>query len=317
MYRKFISMKTNKVFMAFSKGKESTEGTSVKVYQGVAPVFVLSVNPTKAELEKLYDREIENSPEYLTETEVGQEGNKHTVPQVRIDFIVQTDPEKCNGIVMKTKVSFFLTKEVRYNRDGTKVQVINKYGETTWLPIENAKAGTIPESLSWFEPADFRPAYIGEEDLTGFIKAYLNIPNKSYRKKNGEVVELKDKSEAEARLDKIQDYFKGDFSELKDVIALQPKNKVKGLFGAKTTDDGKVYQAVYTQKFLKNNVTDYSKLDEEMQERKANGAYPNVEFSVCDLKEYTVEATNFESNEGDAFDSMVASTSSPSPWFNK
>lgn len=309
-------MKTNKLFMAFATGKESTEGSVVKRYIGVGPVFVLGVNPNKAELEKLYGIELENAPEYLTETEIGQEGDKHKVPQVRIDFIVQTDPEKCGGIDMKTKVSFFLAKEVRYNRDGSKVQVINKYGETTWLPIENAKAGTVPETLSWFEPADFRPALIGEEELTGFIKAYLNIPNKSYRKKNGEVVEIPNKADAEARLDKVQDYFKGDFSELRNVIALQPKNKVKCMFGVKTNDEGKQYQAVYTQKFLKNNVTDYSKLDEEMQERKANGAYPSTEFSVCDLKEYVVESTSFDNTAGDMpFD--APNEGAPSPWFDK
>ena len=309
--------KTNKLFMAFATGKESTEGVAVKRYIGVAPVYVLAVNPNKAELEKIYNTDLENAPEYVGEAEIGQEGNKKKVSQVRLDFIVQTDPEKCNGIEMKTKVSFFIKKEWRYNRDETKVQVINKYGETTWLPIENAKNGTVPESLSWFEAADFRPAYIGEEELTAFIKAYLNIPNKSYRKKDGTVVELKDKSEAEARLDKIADYFKGDFSELRNVIALQPKNKVKCMFGVRTTDENKQYQAVYTQKFLKNNVTDYSKLDEELQERKANGAYPDTEFSICDLKEYSVESTEFATTTEDDGDLPFAGSESSSPWFNK
>jgi hypothetical protein len=217
---------------------------------------------------------------------------------------------------MMSKVSFFLKRDARYNRDATKIQVINKYGETTWLPVENAKAGTVPENLSWFEPADFRPAYIGEEELTNFIKAYLNIPNKSYRKKDGTVVDIKDKSEAEARLDNIENYFKGDFSELRNVIALQPKNKVKCMFGVKTTDENKQYQAVYTQKFLKNNVTDYSKLDEELQERKANGAYPDTEFSVCDLKEYGVEATNFSEVTNSDSDMPFVEGGSSSPWFN-
>lgn len=305
--------KTNKLFMAFASGKESTEGSSRKLYTGVGPVFVLAVNPNKAELEKLYEIELEKAPEYITETEIGQEGSKYKVPQVRIDFIVQADPEKCNGIDMKTKVSFFIAKEVRYKRDGSKVQVINKYGETTWIPVEDAKNGVIPESLSWFEPADFRPALIGEEELTSFIKTYLNIPNKSFRKKNGEVVEIPNKADAEARLDKIQDYFKGDFSELRNVIALQPKNKVKCLFGVKTTEDNKQYQAVYTQNFLKNNVTDYSKLDEEVQERKANGAYPSTEFFIGDLKEYKVEPTDFT----DSTVEDLPSGETASPWFNK
>lgn len=300
-------------FMAFSKGAESKDASIVKRYIGVAPVFVLSVNPSKSELEEIYGIELENTPEYIGETEVGQEGDRYKAPQVRLDFIVQTDAERTKGIDMKTKISFFLVKEVRYNRDGSKVQVINKYGETTWLSIEDAKAGRVPENLSWFEPADFRPAFIGEEELTGFIKAYLNIPNKSYRKKNGEVVELKDKSEAEARLDKIQDYFNGDFSELREVIALQPKNKVKCMFGVRTTDDNKQYQAVYTQKFLKNNITDYSRLDEELQERKAAGAYPTTEFSTCELKEYVIEPTDFSTN----IENNSSTEDISSPWFDK
>lgn len=307
---------TNKIFMAFATGSESTEGNVVKKYTGVGSVSVLAVNPDKETLEKLYNTTINDDPSYLSEVEVGPEGDKYTVPQVRIDFIVQTDPEKCNGIDMKTKIPFFITKEVRYNRDRSKVQVINKYGETTWLPIENAKSGTVPANLSWFEPADFRPAYIGEEDLTGFLKAYLNIPNKSYRKSNGEVVELPNKADAEARLDKIENYFKGDYSELREAISLQPKNRVKGLFGVRTTEDGKQYQAVYVQKFLKNSVTDYSKLDAELQDRKAAGAYPTTEFEVCDLKEYTIEPTDFNNNTTQTespFDMPVQS----SPWFDK
>ena len=90
------------------------------------------------------------------------------------------------------------------------------------------------------------------------------------------------------------------------------------MFGVRTTDDNKQYQAVYTQKFLKNNVTDYSKLDEELQERKVAGAYPTTEFSVCDLKEYTVESTDFSDNTSNGdLPSDVSSTGAPSPWFNK
>lgn len=299
--------------MAISKGRESVE-TVVKRYIGVAPVYVLAVNPNKAELEKIYNVSIENEPEYLGEAELS-DGTK--VPQVRIDFIVRTDPDKC-GIEMTTKIPFYIRKSARTNKEGTKVQVINKYGETAWPTIEEAKAGKMPENLSWFEPADIRPAFVGEEDLTKFIKAYLNIPNKSYRNKDGKVIELQDKSEAEVRLDHIPDYFTGDFSELKTVVTLQPKNKVKCMFGVRTTDEGKQYQAVYTQRFLKNGVNDYSLLDAEYQERKSNGGYPNTEFMICDLKEYMVEATDFSANDESTdlpFD--TPSDSATSPWFGK
>ena len=100
--------KTNFAFMAFAAGKVSTEGNAVKRYVGVAPVFVLSVNPSKAELEKLYNTQLENDPEYLGEVEVGED--KHKVQNVRLDFIVKTDAEKCGGIEFITKVAFFLRK---------------------------------------------------------------------------------------------------------------------------------------------------------------------------------------------------------------
>ena len=301
--------------MAFATGKESTEGGVVKRYVGVAPVFVVAVNPDKKTLESIYNTNLDKTPEYIGERAVGLEGNKTKVPQVRLDFIVKTDSEKC-GIEMISKVSFFLAKEPRYNKDRSKVQVINKYGETTWLSLEDAKAKRVPDNLSWFEPADFRPAYTGEEEVTAFIKAYLNIPNKSYRKANGEVVELADKSEAEARLDNIEKYFKGDFSELNAVIALQPKNKVKCLFGVKSVNE-KQYQDVFLQKFLKNNVSDYSKLEAEVMDRKNNGSYPSTEFfvnnKIVDIQEYSVDATNLDAKP---VDDDLPFGDNGTPWFN-
>lgn len=302
----------NAVFMAFAQGSESKEVVR-KLYIGIAPVFVLAVNPSKEETEKLYNTELDEAPNYLSEAEVGPEGNKTKVPQARIDFVVKSDPEKCNGIEMLTRVTFFLSKAYRYNKDNTKVEVINRYGETTYLPIGAVK-GTepIPDNMKWYDTSDMRPAYIGEAELTDFIKKYLNIPNKSFTNpKTKEVKFIANLADAEARLDKIENYFKGDFTELKNIIKLQPNNRVKGMFGVRTTDDNKQYQAVYTQKFLKLNVTDYSKLDEEMQNRKAAGAYPTTEFSIEPLHEYNVAATDFNSPENDPLGVGSAPTSIP------
>jgi hypothetical protein len=97
-----------------------------------------------------------------------------------------------------------------------------------------------------------------------------------------------------ARLDNIAKYFTGDFSELREVVNLQPNNKVKILFGVKTNDDGKQYQAVYP-KVLHANAKDTSvaKLDAEIQKRKNNGALSTTEFTFGEFKEYTVEPTTF------------------------
>lgn len=305
--------KTNFAFMAFAKGNESTEGSTVKRYQGVGSVFVLAVNPNKVELEKLYNTQLENGPEYIGEVEVGDEDSKHKVQNVRLDFIVKTDPEKCGGIEFVTKVPFFIRNECRYNRDKTKVQVIDKYGRTAWVTLEQAKAHEIPVYKNG--PAnldkDYRPCFHGEEELTNFLKAYLNIPN-VMKYVNNTWVMVDKPEDCEARLESIPEYFKGNFKELKDALSLQPTNKVKVLFGVRTTDDNKQYQAVYTQMFLKNNITDYSKLDADLQDRKAAGAYPTTEFVVGDLREYNVEATNF--NTQASGDMPFPADSGSSPW---
>lgn len=308
-------MNKNKIgytFMAFAKGVESKEGNKIARYTGIAPVFILAVNPNKAELEKLYNTQLENNPEYLSEIEVGED--KHKVQNVRLDFIVKTDAEKCNGIEFTTKVAFFIRKEYRYNRDQTKVQVIDKYGRTAWVTVEQAKAHEIPVYKNG--PAnidkDYRPAYHGEEELTNFIKVYLNIPN-VMKYVNNTWIMVDNPQECEARLENIAEYFKGNFKELRDVIALQPNNKVKVLFGVRTTDDNKQYQVVYNQMFLKNTITDYSKLDVDLQERKAAGAYPTTEFTVGDLKEYNVEATNF-SDPASGTDMPFVLADSVTPW---
>ena len=142
-------MKKNnaKVFMAFASGSESKEHVR-KLYIGIAPVFVTAVNPNKALLSKFYNFDVEEEPTYISEAEVGPDGNKVKVPQVRIVFLVLSDPAKCNGIEMRKSITFFIKKAIRYNRDATKVQVIDKYGQTAWPTIEEAKIHAIPQYAS-------------------------------------------------------------------------------------------------------------------------------------------------------------------------
>ena len=278
--------RTNKLFMAVAKGR-STDTAEYKRYIGVAPVFINAVNPTKKELEGFYNTTIDNEPKYLGEVEV----NDKKIPNVRIDFIVTTD-ETVVGTALRTKISFFIRNEYRYNRDRTKVQVIDKYGRTAWVTIEQAKNHEIPTYSNG--PAnldkDYRPLYYGEEQLTEFIRAYLGIlPVMKYV--DNTWVMREHPEEYEIRLDKIANYFKNDFSELKEIITYQPNNKVKVLFGVRTTDDNKMYQTVFTDMFLKNSNSDYTKLAKAVQERKDAGAYSTTDFDVRDLKEYVVKPT--------------------------
>ena len=278
--------------MAIAKGKESTEATGYKRYIGVGAAFVKAVNPNKKEMEALYGREQENEPEYVGTVE--RDGKD--IPNVRISFITNPDPEKYGeGILIPH--TYFLRREYRYNSDKTKVQVIDKYGRTAWVTIEQAKNHEIPMYSNG--PAnldkDYRPAYVGEEELTQFLINYLNIPNvMKYDRANNKWYLVDNPQDSECRLDEIEKYFKGDFTELRSAIALKPTNKVKILYGVRTSDDNKQYQTTYTRMTLKNSVTDYSKLDAdvmEMKSRSTSASVAQTEYRVDDFQEYKVEAT--------------------------
>ena len=278
--------------MAIAKGKESTEATGYKRYIGVGAAFVKAVNPNKKEMETLYGREQENEPEYVGTVE--RDGKD--IPNVRISFITNPDPDKYGeGILIPH--TYFLRREYRYNSDKTKVQVIDKYGRTAWVTIEQAKNHEIPMYSNG--PAnldkDYRPAFVGEEELTQFLINYLNIPNvMKYDRANNKWYLVDNPQDSECRLDEIEKYFKGDFTELRSAIALQPTNKVKILYGVRTSDDNKQYQTTYTRMTLKNSVTDYSKLDAdvmEMKSRSTSASVAQTEYRVDDFQEYKVEAT--------------------------
>lgn len=290
------------LFMAFAKGQESTE-FEVKRYIGVAPVQILKVNPTKVEIGEVFGNEPEEAPKYTGTTTIDDK----EVKQARIDFIVRTVAEKANNISLNTRVTFFISDAPQFNRDKSKVQVVNKYGEFAYLPIEDVKNKTFPDNMNWYCMDGVRPAYRGEEHLTGFLKDFLCVPNRTYTdKKDGARKEIKDLSEAEAQLGHISDYFNGDISEIRDILSSRPDNLIKLCFGVKTTDDNKMYQDVFIRHTVRNRSTNYSKLDSEIQAAKNAGSYPNTEFSVEPLHEYSVQATTF---------SEAPSGEAPKGWF--
>lgn len=303
------------LMMAIAKGKESTDGASFKRYIGVAPCFVRMVNPTKEEMEKAFNTTLENAPEYVGEQEVDEDGAKVKYPNVRVSFLVQPDPKNVGFDAGLLSVSLFLRKQFRFNKDKSKVQVIDKYGRTAWATAEEVKNHQIPMYSNG--PAnldkDFRLAYVGEEDLTNFIIAYLNIPGvMRYNKTEKKWYMVDNPQDSECRLDHIEDYFKGDFSELRELLSYQPDNKLKILFGVRTGDDSRQFQATYNQMFLKNSNNDYTKLEEDVRSRKEAGSYSTTEFLIADFREYKVEETTFAPNGDSAM--PFAAPDNNNPW---
>ena len=306
--------KKNKVFMAFSKGKETSD-VVIKRYIGVGKFYVLGVCPTKEDLNEMLGSHIEKEQVYVGEQDV--DGEK--IPSVRITFVVKTEPKDNNGISLTTLVPLFLRKQYRFNKDKTKVQVIDNYGNTAWVTKEDLQNQVIPtteygQSLI----GKFRPCYRGEEQLTKFIIAYLGIPNSFKVDKNKKRIpkEGDELAECQASLDTPAALFEGNFKELHDILAYQPNNKIKLLLGIRNGDGGRQYQDVFKErpmKYLDNNL-EY--LKKSVEDNKAS--YPNTEFEVCDLKEYTVEATDLSKTQGSDSDLPFNDNGSDdNPWLSE
>jgi hypothetical protein len=295
--------------MAISKGTETKETSEKVLFTGIAPLKVLAVNPTKKELETIYGRDIDKEPEYLSVSETG-------VKKIRLDFIVQTVAGKLGcDIESISKVSYFLENRPRYNKDESKAEVVNLYGESTWIPVDDIKAKKVPDNMQFFDSAGMRAACVGEVELVGFLKAFLGIPNKGF---NG--VNIADISMAEIQLEEIKRYFDGNIKEISSAIKLRKDtNIVKMLAGVKTTDDNKQYQAWFTQKPLKFGVSDYKYLAKALDERLQNGAYSTTSFGPADFKFrlFKNEPTDIKKDDSeDPFASTAASSSSDDDFWN-
>ena len=294
--------------MAIKVGKESVEG-SFKLYKGMAAFNIVAVNPNKKELETLLGRDIDNDPEYKSKNEDGQD-------VIRVTFYAKTNIEAKvnNGIELMVPISFMITKAKKVGQGSGKIQIIDKYGRTAWATPEDVESKSIrmyksgPANIS----KDYRPAYQGEEQLVDFLVNWLNIPG-PMDYKDGQWVMKKDPSDSEVALD-MDALFKGNVAELQELTKLAASYLVKAAVGVRTNDEGKQYQAVFTRKFAKNAVTNYSKIDAAITEFQSNGGAPNTEFSVEPLHENTVTATEFAPKAAEAGDMPFEAPTGGTPW---
>ena len=311
--------------MAIAKGTESKEAQEFKRYIGVTPVYIKAVNPNKAEHEALFNTTLESAPEYLSTVE---DNNGNSFKSARIQIVFQPDTESIGFEMPLVTMALFIQNRPRVGANSGKTQVIDKYGRTAWVTAEELAAHAIPVYSNG--PADidkdYRPAYVGEEELMEFIKAYLWIPNVTTWDSNLRKMVPNTKvkpEECECRFDNLDKIFKGDFSEIKEALGYQPTNKVKVLLGVRTDfSSGRLYQSVYTRKFLKSSSTNYNSLDKEIQENISNAAKNgrtlDTEYQVVPVHEYLVEPTTFTPTDNGVPTSDLpfdtADTTSASPW---
>jgi len=281
--------------MAFSNGSKSTDAPVIKKYTGIATVSVVGFNPTLDELNKIYGKKFTTEPKYVDKDDNGND-------RVRLDFYIKTDPDAHKDAEDKpldliSRVSIYLSNIPNSNKDATKFQIIDVYGRTAWATSEEIEAKAIPQYKNGAANIDplYRKAYYGEEALIDFLIAYINISSpatfnqdtREWTMKSGEELAL-----CKASLEHIDNYFKGDFSEIKTILEYQPNNKIKVLFGV---DTDKMYQKVYSRRFQKTASNDSeAKFKKEIEDAKSRGSLATIDYTFGPLQEYTVAATNFD-----------------------
>ncbi len=305
------------------KANASAQGASFKNYVGVGSFRVINVNPTKAEMEEFFGRSFDKEPEYLKGMVDTQDNNK-PYKQLRVTYLIQADiPEDINPKntisretnaaltePLKTSVSFFIDSRYFYNKDKSKVQVIDKYGRTAWVTIDQCKNHQIPVYANGPAKldADYRPTYRGEEELLKFVTDYLNItPIETYNSNTGQWMTNSHPEDCEQGLYEIKNYFTGDISELKKHCGYMPDNRLKLLVGVRTDDQGRQFGTVYTRMTLRNGAKSYTRLKDSLE---GNAQYLNgavfsdaSDGSITNIHEYkeNVKETNLNAPADDPF----------------
>lgn len=279
---------------AIAGGQDSTEGGNFVKYQGFVPVYITAVNPSLEELKKLYpERTFENAPEYIKK----KEGESNIV-LVNVHVRTNHEHKDANGIQATGVMTFILRPEPFINKEKTKVQVINAYGDTAWVTNEQFQTGDLPDyAKKGAYATPYRAALRGEEDLIHCLKKYLAIPN--YRNYKDGVWSQKEASKLPESLccfepNEMESFFKGNFTKLQQYFKARPTNQIRTLWGVRV-NDGKEYQDIITRKdfVVSLSESDPKKIDKAITEAKQGGAFESTLFNShpFTFQEYSVTPT--------------------------
>lgn len=191
------------------------------LWTGVAAMRIVAINPTQDEMKSM-GMNANKEPEYKTQSDKG-----HT--KFRIDLYLYNDQYK-----IKAKLSIWLEAAQRVSKGGA-TQFINNKGQFAY-----PKKGETEIKYDWFSTDGIRPAWIGEDTLIDFTKAWLNVDFNS-----------------NCSYDTIAKMVEGDLTELNAYWKQFKNNEIRVLLGV-VEKDGKHYQAVYSKYFGRYTQLDFS-----------------------------------------------------------
>lgn len=236
-------------------------------YIGITPVNVVTVNPTKEELEAIYGRKMEKEPQYVFE--------KDDRKSVLIDFIVKpTNDFMTFEKPIYTHVRFFISNELKVNKG--RATVIDQFGETASLSSDEFKMNMVnPKSRC---RGTFHVARRGEPELIKFLRCWFDLLDSTTWVSDH--WELKD----EVTLKKSQmpydwnQWLAGDVSDIRSFVKPFESKRLIIAYGVKKGSNGFFNQEIFTKWFLrswekvdwlKKKINDY--LDFSYEKKDADG----------------------------------------------
>lgn len=305
--------------MAIGKTSVTTSGASFKNVIGVGTVQILGINPTADEMETLMGYKPQNEPVYVG-SQTDADGKE--VKFCRIGVVVKTVAEECGGIETTGMMNFFI-RDAKMTSQAGKTKVMDNYRRTAWVTAEDFKAGKAPiysNGPARICTKTWAPLYNGEEALTNMLATFLRIPSADAwddkAKKMIDNPRLSSIEDATLRFDDVQKIIKGDISEVKEMLAYQPDNKMKVLFTIRVDQNtGKMYQDIFTDMVLSANSNNYNRLAKEVDGILARaleaGRTVNTIYEVSDLHYYEVEASQVAENTEEAPAAPAATEDNP------
>lgn len=253
-----------------SIGGKKRESVSLPEFQKKVGLFeakVIAVNPDAEEYKEILGMDLKEDSKAVEYLGTSQDGNT----TLRLDIWLQ---EIKSGD--KFKATFFLEDKVKENKDKTKKQYINSVGVTSWAADPN----DLPE---WFAKREYRPAFVGEEEMYNFMRTWL-----------GEL----DYRDAETTLQvEWNKLMRGNVRDIKAQINGEWCTNIVALATIKTVikeDETKEYQGIYTKSFLpaysikQFRLVDYTSdsVLSSLRNKKSKDLKPHERFAVEVTGEY-------------------------------
>jgi len=244
--------------MAFKgKAREQKSDFVREYYTGFATLRVVTVNPTRAELNKILGKdEASDEKEEFKYTKTDESGKE----KLTVTFWLHNEENDKYFTQSFDRVY----NEPRISKSGDKVQMINSVCKTTWVPLKVDKNGDItdepdesllPEYFTTFTSKEgevlgkkkYRVAFRGEEEIANLLRAFISMDWYD--------------PDTEVLID-TKKFFQENFKEIKDVIFDERMSKpFIGLLGVETSekDVTKKYQKIYTGAYLPSSYMKFIK----------------------------------------------------------